>query len=170
MQAYPSIDRFTVLRWPQIGPCNLIYNARAISIGLGTILCLLTASLTLITWLVFRLGGMRTSKHKKEILNFARCGRYVARGGLRTIVTYAACRLTLKLSEENSWYVLLGRPNREQMNPQTRMDDCNLQRWYWLFSHQGTWCWKGEAYRNMATVKVFTWQGDGGPLRQYTET
>jgi hypothetical protein len=88
MQAYPSIDWFTVLRWPQIGPCNLIYNARAISIELGTILCLLTASFTLITWLVFRLGGMRTSKiQKRGPINFARCWRYVVMGGLRTIVT-----------------------------------------------------------------------------------
>lgn len=66
MQAYPSIDRFTVLRWPQIRPCNLLYNARTISIELGTTFCLLTASLTLITWLVFRLGGMSKPKIQKR--------------------------------------------------------------------------------------------------------
>jgi len=66
MQAYPSIDRFTFLRWPQIGPCNLIYNARVILIELGTILCLFTASLPLLTWLVFSLGRVRTPKIQKR--------------------------------------------------------------------------------------------------------
>lgn len=87
IQVYSSIDRFTVLRWPQIGSCNLIYNARAISIELGTILCLLTASLTLITRLVFRLPGVRTPKIQKRDSKLRECWWYVARGGLRTIVT-----------------------------------------------------------------------------------